>query len=112
LGIEGSRRTRKSSKWLGIALEEASLAATRVKGSYLQAQYQRLRPRIWHGRALGAVKRSILTTYWHMFTTGETYRELRGDYYQHRDPSAPPYGSSPNSTNSATLSPSNRRCLN
>ena len=29
---------RKGSKWLGIALEEAALAATRSKGSYLQAQ--------------------------------------------------------------------------
>ncbi len=43
-GKRRSGRTRKGSKWLGIALEEAALAATRVKGSYLQAQYQRLRP--------------------------------------------------------------------
>lgn len=52
-GKRGSGRTRKGSKWLGIALEEAALAATRTKDSYLQAQYQRLRPRIGHGRALG-----------------------------------------------------------
>jgi len=79
-------RTRKGSKWLGIALEEAALAATRTKGSYLQAQYQRLRPRIGHGRALGAVKHSMLIAYWHMFTSGETYRDLGGDYYTRRDP--------------------------
>jgi len=85
-GKRRSGRTRKGSKWLGIALEEAALAATRVKGSYLQAQYQRLRPRIGHGRALGAVKHSILVAYWHMFTTGEVYRDLGGDYYQRRDP--------------------------
>jgi hypothetical protein len=52
----------------------------------LQAQYQRLRPRIGHGRALGAVKHSMLIAYWHMFTTGEIYRELGGDYFQRRDP--------------------------
>jgi transposase len=28
----------------------------------------------------------MLTAYWHMFTTGETYRELGGDYFQRRDP--------------------------
>jgi transposase len=85
-GKRRSGRTRKGCKWLGIALEEAALAATRTKGSYLQAQYQRLRPRIGHGRALGAVKHSILVAYWHMFTTGEVYNDLGGDYYQRRDP--------------------------
>jgi transposase len=85
-GKRRSGRTRKGSKWLAIALEEAALAATRTKGSYLQAQYQRLRPRIGHGRALGAVKHSIVIAYWHMFTTGETYRDLGGDYYTRRDP--------------------------
>jgi transposase len=85
-GKRRSGRTRKGSKWLGIALEEAALAATRTKGSYLQAQYQRLRPRIGHGRALGAVKHSMLIAYWHMFTTGETYNDLGGDYFQRRDP--------------------------
>ena len=85
-GKRRSGRTRKGSKWLGVALEEAALAATRAKGTYLHAQYQRLRPRIGHGRALGAVKHSMLIAYWHMFTTGETYRDLGGDYFQKRDP--------------------------
>src|SRR5207248_1147115 len=84
-GKRRSGRSRKGSKWLGIALEEAALAAVATKDSYLQAQYQRLRPRIGHGRALGAVKHSILNAYWHMFTNGG-YRELGGDYYQRRDP--------------------------
>jgi len=85
-GKRRSGRPRKGSKWLTIALQEAALAATRTNGSYLQAQYQRLRPRIGHGRAIGAVQHSILVAYWHMFTTGETYRDLGGDYYQRRDP--------------------------
>lgn len=85
-GKRRSGRSRQGSKWLGIALEEAALAATRTKGSYLQALYQKLRPRIGHGRALGAVKHSILVSYWHMFSTGEVYRELGGDYYRSRDP--------------------------
>ena len=85
-GKRRSGRTRKGSKWLGIALEEAALAAIRSKNTYLAAQYQRLKPRIGHGRALGAVKHSMLIAYWHMFTTGETYRDLGGDYFQRRDP--------------------------
>ena len=85
-GKRRSGRSRKGSKFLGIALQEAALAATRVTGSYLQAQYQRLRPRIGHRRAIGAVQHSMLVAYWHMFTTGETYRDLGGDYYQRRDP--------------------------
>ena len=85
-GKRRSGRTRKGSKWLGIALEEAAPAATRSKGTYLQAQYQRLRPRIRHGRALGAVKHSMLIAYWHMFTNGETYNDLGGDYFRKRDP--------------------------
>jgi len=85
-GKRRSGQSRHGPKWLGIALQEAALAATRTKGSYLQALYQRLRPRIGHGRALGAVKHSILVSYWHMFSTGETYRELGGDYYRRRDP--------------------------
>lgn len=40
-GKRRSGRSRKGSKWLGIALEEAALAATRAKGTYLQAQYQK-----------------------------------------------------------------------
>ena len=85
-GKRRSGRTRNGSKWLGVALEEAALAAIRTKNTYLAAQYQRLKPRLGHGRALGAVKHSILTAYWHMFTTGELYHDLGGDYYQRRDP--------------------------
>lgn len=85
-GKRRSGQNRKGSKWLGIALQEAALAAAATKGSYLQALYRRLRPRIGHGRALGAVKHSMLIAYWHMFTTGEVYRDLGGDYYQRRDP--------------------------
>jgi transposase len=85
-GKRRSGRTRKGSKWLGITLHEVALAAIRSKNTYLQAQYQRLKPRIGHGRALGAVKHSILIAYWHMFTNGETYRDLGGEYFQRRDP--------------------------
>jgi len=85
-GKRRSGRTRKGSKWLNDALAEAALAATRTNSSYLQAQYQRLRPRLGHGKALGAVKHSIIVACWQMLTTGELYREAGGDYFQRRDP--------------------------
>lgn len=85
-GKRRSGRTRKGSKWLNDALKDAAMAAIRTNDSYLQAQYQRLRPRIGHSRALGAVKHSILCACWHMLTTGELYRDLGGDYFRKRDP--------------------------
>jgi transposase len=62
-GKRRSGRPHKGSKWLAIALEDAALAAIRTRDSHLQAQYKRLRPRLGHGRALGAVKHSILIAY-------------------------------------------------
>jgi transposase len=83
-GKRRSGRTRKGSRWLGIALTEAALAATRTKGTYLGAQYRRLRTRRGHKRALGAVRHSILTAAWHMLSTGEIYRDPGADYFERR----------------------------
>ncbi|HTP22404.1 MAG TPA: hypothetical protein VMJ65_22535 [Solirubrobacteraceae bacterium] len=81
-----SGKTRNGSKWLDYTLEEVAIAAIRVKGTYLQAQYTRLRSRRGHKKALGAVKHTIICAVWHMLTTGETYRDLGGDYFTRRDP--------------------------
>lgn len=85
-GKRRSGKTRDGSKWLDWTLEEAALAATRTKDVYLAAQYQRLRPRRGHKKALGAVKHSIICACWHMLSTGELYTDLGGDYFQRRDP--------------------------
>lgn len=85
-GKRRSGKTRNGSKWLDWALEETALAAIRSKDIYLAAQYQRLRPRRGHKKALGAVKHSILVTCWHMLSTGELYTDLGGEYFQRRDP--------------------------
>ena len=85
-GKRRTGKTRDGSKWLDFALEEAAMAAIRVKGHYLEAQYRRLKPRRGHKRALGAVKHTILAAIWHMLSTGETYRELGGDFFTNRDP--------------------------
>jgi len=85
-GKRRSGRTRKGSKWLNEALTEAAIAAVRTNGSYLQALYRRLRPRIGHSRALGAVKHSMICACWHMLSSGELYRDPGGDYFLSRDP--------------------------
>jgi transposase len=85
-GKRRSGKTRHGSKWLDTALTEAAMAATRTRDVYLAAQYQRLRPRRGHGRALGAVKHSIITACWNMLSTGELYREAGADYFTRRDP--------------------------
>ena len=85
-GKRRSGKTRDGSKWLDFALEEAAMAAIRVKANYPAAHYQRLKPRRGHKRALGAVKHSLLTAIWQMLSTGETYRDLGADYFTQRDP--------------------------
>ena len=85
-GKRRSGKTRKGSKWLDWALEESALAAIRTKDIYLAAQYRRLKPRLGHKKALGAVKHSMLVACWHMLSTGELYRDLGGDYFRKRDP--------------------------
>jgi transposase len=85
-GKRRSGKTRNGSKWLDYTLEEAAMAAIRVRDGYLAAQYRRLKPRRGHKRALGAVKHSLICAIWHMLSTGETYRDLGGDYFTNRDP--------------------------
>jgi transposase len=85
-GKRRSGRTRKGSKNLNIALKDAAMAALRTNDSYLQALYRRKRTALGHGRAVGAVKHSMICACWHMLATGEIYSELGGDYYQRRDP--------------------------
>jgi transposase len=85
-GKRRSGKTRNGSRWLDWTLEEIAIAAIRVKGTYLQAQYQRLRPRRGHKKALGAIKHTVIRAVWHMLSTGEVWRDLGGDYFTHRDP--------------------------
>jgi len=85
-GKRRSGRTRKGSKHLNAALKDASMAAMRTNDSYLQALYRRKKPQAGHGRAIGAVKHSIICACWHMLSTGEIYTDLGGDHYARRNP--------------------------
>lgn len=59
-------------------------AAARKKASYFQAQFHRLRARRGAKKAIGALAASILTTAYHMLTTGELYRDLGPDHFTRR----------------------------
>jgi hypothetical protein len=71
---------------LDVALKDAALAAIRTNDSYLQALYRRKKPQLGHGRAIGALKHSIICACWHMLSTGQIYNDLGGDYYSRRNP--------------------------
>jgi transposase len=85
-GKQHSGKTRKGSRWLNAALKDAAMAAIRTNNSYPRALYERQRSRIGHGKAIGAVKHSIIVAAWHMLTNGELYTDLGPDYYRRRDP--------------------------
>jgi transposase len=85
-GKQRSGRTRNGSRWLNAALKDAAMAAIRTNNSYLRALYARQRSRIGHGKAIGAVKHSMLIAAWHMLNTSERYSDLGPDYYRRRDP--------------------------
>src|SRR5205085_6007641 len=89
-GKKRSGKTRKGSKWLRATLTEAAFAATKTKDSYLAAQYQRLRGRRGHSKAVTAVGHSLLTSAWHMLQNGELYNDLGGDYFVRRNPTTSP----------------------
>jgi transposase len=85
-GKRRSGKTGKGNKWIRATLTEAANAASRTKNSYLAAQYQRLRGRRGHSKAVTAVGHSILTAAWHMLHNGELYNDLGGDYYTRQNP--------------------------
>lgn len=80
-GKRRSTRVRRGGKWLKTTLVQAAWAAVRVKGSYLQAQFHRLRARRGAKKAIIAVAASMLTAMWHMVRNGTEWRELGAAYF-------------------------------
>jgi len=83
-GKRRSNRMRKGAPWLKTTLIQCAWAAVRTKGSYLQAQFHRLRSRRGAKKAIGAVAASILTAAYHMLKDGTDYHDLGHDYFDHR----------------------------
>jgi transposase len=87
-GKSKSGRSRKGSKWLAAALAEAAEAAGHSKGTYLGAQFARLRGRIGHPKARKAVAHSILVAVYHILDQNVPYQELGADWFVKRRPDA------------------------
>ncbi len=64
-GKRRSNRVRKGGRWLKTTLVQAAWAAVKVKGGYLQAQFQRLRAGRGAKNAIMGVAASMLTAAWH-----------------------------------------------
>ena len=84
-GKRRSTRLRKSGNWLKTTLVQAAWSAARTKGTYLQAQFLRLRSRRGPKKAVIAIAASMLTAAFHMLRDGTFYEDLGGDYFQRHD---------------------------
>jgi transposase len=80
-GKHFSGRTRKGDRWIRAVLGEASAAASKVKGSYCQAQYRRLARRRGKKRALVAVGHSLLIAIWHVIGDDVDYQHLGAEHF-------------------------------
>ena len=79
-------RTRKGNRWLRRALAEAAWAASKVKDSYLKAQFRRLSAKRGKKRALVAVGHSLLVIIYHVLKKGVEYKDLGPDYFDKLEP--------------------------
>lgn len=86
-GKRKSTRLRKGAPWLKTVLVQAAWAAARAKGTYLRAQFLRLKSRRGPKKAILAVAASILTAAYHMLKNGVEYKDLGADYFDRKDKS-------------------------
>src|SRR5437867_8400864 len=83
-GKRRSGKHRRGSKWPSTTLTESANTASRSKGTYLSAQYGRLRGRRGPGKATGALRHSILVAAYHILDQHVPYHELGADYFDRR----------------------------
>ena len=84
-GKHRSTRIRKGAPWLKTTLVSAAWAAIKTKGSYLQAQFQRLRARRGPKKAIIAVAASMLTAAYHILRDAVPYKELGSQHFTRRN---------------------------
>jgi transposase len=80
----GHRDPKHTMHYTRVALVESAEAAGRTKGTYLAAQYARLKGRHGHKKAVFAVAHSILVIAYHLLQRNQPYDELGGDYFIER----------------------------
>jgi transposase len=83
-GKRRSNRLRKGAPWLKTMLVQCAWAAVKKKGSYLQAQFYRIKARRGPKKAIMAVAASILTAIYHMLKDGTMYQDLGSGHFNRR----------------------------
>jgi transposase len=83
-GKRRSGRTRSGNPHLRAALVEAACAAIRTKNTYPRAQYEQVKRRRGHNKAVTAVAHSILIAAHHILKNDVPYHDLGGDYFARR----------------------------
>jgi len=83
-GKRRSGRTGKGNQHLRAALVEAAQAVTCTKNTYLRAQYEQIKRRHGHNKAVVAVAHSILIAAYYMLRDDLEYQDLGGDYFARR----------------------------
>ena len=81
-GKRRSNRVRKGANWLKTTLVQCAFAAVKKKGSYLQAQFHRIKARRGPKKAIMAIVASILTAIYHMLKDGTVYHDLGCDHFK------------------------------
>lgn len=84
-GKRRSTRLRPGAPWLKTVLVQSAWCATRTKGTYLQAQFLRLKARRGPRKAIMAVAASILTAVYHMLRDGTAYADLGADHFTRKE---------------------------
>jgi transposase len=83
-GRHRSAHTGKGPVWLRAALIQSAKAASNSRGTYLSAQYARLRGRRGHQKATVAVAHSILVSSYYVLARHQPYNELGDTYFLER----------------------------
>lgn len=83
-GKRKNAKAREGNRNLRRVMIQIAWAAVRTKGSYPQALYRRLAARRGKKRAIVAVARSLLESFYFMLSRGEPYHDLGSDYFESR----------------------------
>lgn len=83
-GKRRSGRTGKGNRHLRTALIEAAQGAARTKNTYLRAQYEQIKRRHGHNKAIVAIAHSILVAAYYMLRDDVPYHDLGGEYFARR----------------------------
>jgi transposase len=83
-----SGKTTKGNRALVSALTQSAHAASRMKNTYLSAQFHRLAGRRGKKKAIIAVAHSILIMSYHMIKNKEPYSEMGSDFFDKRNAQA------------------------